>query len=264
MTRIFDALRKAQPARSPAAAPRSPAVAAVPTAPSIGARPVAAGASAQGERFRRAVVPFDAPGGLPGDVQREMTGLRVSLELALTQRIPRTVMFIASQGGEGTSTVAAQFARTLAGNECLRILLVDAHARRPAYGPDGSSAGRPEPAARRPSGRSNAANLDLLPLSEESRAERLVPPESLRGALGALASGYDWIVIDGPPVLESPDAATLGTAADGVLVVVQAGRTKRPVLTRAVDMLSRAGGHVLGIVLNRRRLEIPEFIYRRI
>jgi hypothetical protein len=31
-----------------------------------------------------------------------------------------------------------------------------------------------------------------------------------------------------------------------------------------VDLVNRAGGRVLGIVLNRRRLEIPEFIYRRI
>jgi len=57
---------------------------------------------------------------------------------------------------------------------------------------------------------------------------------------------------------------TLAALADGVVVVVQAGRTKRPVLTRSVDMVSRAGGRVLGMVLNRRRLEIPGFIYRRI
>jgi hypothetical protein len=31
-----------------------------------------------------------------------------------------------------------------------------------------------------------------------------------------------------------------------------------------VDLMNRAGGRVLGMVLNRRRLEIPEFIYRRI
>ena len=86
----------------------------------------------------------------------------------------------------------------------------------------------------------------------------------MRESLDAVASGYDWIVIDGPPVLESPDAATLGAVADGVVVVVQAGRTKRPVLARSVDLMNRAGGRVLGMVLNRRRLEIPEFIYRRI
>ena len=69
---------------------------------------------------------------------------------------------------------------------------------------------------------------------------------------------------DGPPVLESPDAASLAAVADGVAIVVQAGRTKRPVLSRSVDLLRKAGAHVLGTVLNRRRLEIPGFIYRRI
>jgi Mrp family chromosome partitioning ATPase len=103
-----------------------------------------------------------------------------------------------------------------------------------------------------------------MPLAESLQGERLVTPESLRAALEAVSSGYDWILVDGPPVLESPDAASLAVVADGVLVVVQAGRTKRPVLARSVDLLNRAGGRVLGIVLNRRRLEIPEFIYRRI
>ena len=65
-------------------------------------------------------------------------------------------------------------------------------------------------------------------------------------------------------MLESPDASALGALADGVVLVVQAGRTKRPVLTRAADLLRKAGARVLGSVLNRRVLEIPEFIYRRI
>jgi Mrp family chromosome partitioning ATPase len=36
------------------------------------------------------------------------------------------------------------------------------------------------------------------------------------------------------------------------------------VLARSADMLRKAGARVLGTVLNRRRLEIPDFIYRRI
>jgi Mrp family chromosome partitioning ATPase len=210
-------------------------------------------------------VVLDGSAELPTDVLREMTGLRISLEAALTEHIPRTVMFIASQGGEGTSTVAAQFAQSLASDERLRVLLVDAHVRRPAYGPDGSpAAARTARATRRRQARSDAPSPDLMPLSGDSREASTLTPESLRESLDAIASGYDWVVIDGPPVLESPDAATLGAVADGVVVVVQAGRTKRPVLTRSVDLMNRAGGRVLGMVLNRRRLEIPEFIYRRI
>jgi hypothetical protein len=36
------------------------------------------------------------------------------------------------------------------------------------------------------------------------------------------------------------------------------------VLVRALDLLRRSQANVLGTVLNRRRLEIPGFLYRRI
>jgi hypothetical protein len=250
MSRILDALRKAQsapPARVPSSPPAQFSIAAVTPVPARAARPAAERPSAPGSGTRRRVVPFGASPELPADVRREMTGLRISLEAALTQRIPRTVMFLASQGGEGTTSV------------------VDAHGRRPAYRPDGSPfAARSERGAQSWHARAEARSPDLMPLSDEAREEHIVSPTSLREDLDAVASAYDWIVIDGPPVLESPDAATLGVVADGILVVVQAGRTKRPVLARSVDLMSRAGGRVLGIVLNRRRLEIPGFIYRRI
>ena len=278
MTRLFDALNKARSAQ-PAHGPLSPPVqAATALAPPLRsaiafATPVprkvvhaaAEPAAAPDGGVRRRIVACGGSAELPTDVEREMTGLRISLEAALTQRIPRVVMFIASQGGEGTSTVAAQFAQSLASDERLRVLLVDAHVRRPAYGYDGSpSAVPPARVTPRRQAQPDAPGPDLMPLSADSREAHNLTPASLRESLDAVASGYDWIVIDGPPVLESPDAATLGVVADGVVVVVQAGRTKRPVLTRSVDLMSRAGGRVLGMVLNRRRLEIPEFIYRRI
>jgi Mrp family chromosome partitioning ATPase len=52
--------------------------------------------------------------------------------------------------------------------------------------------------------------------------------------------------------------------ADGVVLVVRSGHTKRPVVSRAVDLLRKSGARVVGTVLNRRRLEIPGFLYRRI
>jgi Mrp family chromosome partitioning ATPase len=250
MTRIFDALRKAREADP--APPAAPVPVLVPVTPP-GAAAAAPGAAPRGPdraRSRAALVPFGAVPPLPADVQREMTGLRVSLESALTERIPRVVFLAASQGGEGTSTVAAQFAASLAGDPRLRVLLVDVHARRPAWGAPAEANGSPRNLA-----------LMTLPVLPGNRA---LDAAGLREVLQSVASGFDWILLDGPPVLESPDAAPLTKAADGVLVVVQAGRTKRPVLARSVDLIHRAGGRVLGVVLNRRRLEIPEFIYRRI
>jgi Mrp family chromosome partitioning ATPase len=264
MTRIFDALRKAGSASARTGSSAPPAVVPLPPAPARAAHPVAERPPGRGDEVQPAIVPFSAPVELPADVVRELTGLRVSLEVALTERIPRIVMFLASQGGEGTSTVAAQFAQTLANDPRLRVLLVDAHARRPRYGPSGTPATARHAAAPAGGERPVARNLDLLPLPEALRQERMLSPQAMRDSLAAVASRYDWIVLDGPAALESPDAAPLGEVADGIVVVVQAGRTKRPVLTRSVDLLRRAGGRVLGIVLNRRRLEIPGFIYRRL
>ena len=97
-----------------------------------------------------------------------------------------------------------------------------------------------------------------------SRRLRYGVAVSLDGFIAGPNGEYDWIVMDGPPVLFASDAAALGAIADGVVIVVEAGRTKKPVLSRAVDLLRKAGARILGSVLNRRRLEIPEFIYRRI
>jgi Mrp family chromosome partitioning ATPase len=202
------------------------------------------------------------------DVLREMSALRVTLESTLEGRSPRVAMFLGAQGGEGTSTIALQFAQVLARDVMRRPLLVDCHARRPAYTVDESRrcavllpAILPRPADE---GTVVTANLFVVPVSDAHRAAGIIQPAALRETIDANSPGFDWVVLDGPPVLEAPDAAALGAIADGTVLVIQVGRTRRPVLSRAADLLSKAGARLLGSVLNRRVLEIPEFIYRRI
>ena len=266
MTRLFDALRKARSSGGPAPLAPVPLAPAYAVPESRATRPVLELPTAPVETARRSIVRLPVAAALPADVTREMAGLRVRLEAMLSERIPRVVMFVAAQGGEGTSSVVAQFAQALAADPRLRVLLLDVHARRPAYGADGSPRvrGTALPAGAARGGPSAAPGLDLMPVPVAVATAGGTAPQVLQGILQGVAGGYDWILLDGPPVLESPDAAPLGQAADGVVMVVQAGRTKRPVLARAVDLVDRSGGRVVGIVLNRRRLEIPGFIYRRI
>ena len=272
MTRLFDALKKAQAGR-PAAegTPRSAPVTPLPPLDhglrgprSTPVRPVPGGASPVGEA-RPVIISLEEVVGQPDEVVREMTRLRVSIESLLTDRASRSIMFVSSQGGEGTTTVARQFAFMLARDSRIRTLLVDAHARRPSL-----EQGASEPAAmgspraldvpREPARRV----IDAWPLGEQFHEVGGLSVTLMREVVEWGSGLYDWIVLDGPPVLESPDAAPIASVTDGVIVVVESGRTKRPVLRRAVQLLRKAGGQVLGSVLNRRRLEIPEFIYRRI
>jgi Mrp family chromosome partitioning ATPase len=263
MTRIFDALKKAEASRQ-AHAPSAVG----PLPPASPSHSSALRATGRSSEPWRAALPLLGGATMPPDVVREMMSLRITLEVTLRDRSPRIIMFTSPQGGEGTSTVALQFAQILARDQGLRPLLVDAHVTRPAFEVDAANrCARPvSQITEQAAGQAGvvAANLFVAPVPEEQKLAGLYQPASLRQLLEHAASEFDWIVLDGPPVLDSPDATALGSIADGVVLVLQAGRSKRPVLSRAADLLRKAGAQVLGSVLNRRVLEIPEFIYRRI
>jgi len=247
MTRIFDALRKSQAAREPAVMPPAAAVL-QPLRPAV--------AAGRTPLELAETVPLRVESRLDEDTLREMSALRISLEGAMAARQPRALCFVSAQGGDGTSSVALQFAEALTRDPDLRVLLVDATLRR---GSPAIEAARS--ATREARGR---GALDLLPLGDRLRGGATVPVASFRALLDHVGAGYDWMIVDGSPLLESPEAAPLAAQLDGVVMVVRSGRSKRPVLHRALDLLRRSGANVLGTVLNRRRLEIPDFIYRRI
>jgi polysaccharide biosynthesis transport protein len=61
---------------------------------------------------------------------------------------------------------------------------------------------------------------------------------------------FDVIIVDTPPLLASPDATTLCSMVDGVLLVVRAGATDRSDASYAVEQLRLTGANVLGAVFN--------------
>ncbi len=246
MTRIFDALRKSQAARHPAAHAAAPTV----LQPVRGAQP----ASRAVEHLDVATLGPAAP--LDGEVLREMSSLRVHLEGLLPARSPRAVGFLSAQGGDGTSTVALQFAESLAREPDQRVLVVDANLQRGSRLLEKARAAAPQEGTR--------GAINLLPLGDLLRAGPPMPIVAFREILEAAGAGYDWMIVDGSPLLESPEAAPMAAQLDGVVLVVRSGRSRRPVLHRAIDLLKRSGANPLGSVLNRRRLEIPDFLYRRI
>src|SRR5882672_1061304 len=258
MTRIYDALKKAESNRQRLGLGPAQLGAAPGQDPNRGWEHVPADPS---------LMPLPLLGGvdLNEDAVRETMGLRLNLESVLTDRTLRAVMFSSAQSGEGTSTVALQFAQSLAHGSA-RVLYVDANARRPVCFAEDSQRYAvldPRIGSSVMSGMVTP-NLAAIPATEEASRMGIVSATTLRSIIDSAAGAFDWVVVDGPAVVESPDAAALATQVDGVVMVLHAGRAKRPVVSRAVEMLRKAGARVLGTVLNRRVHEIPGFIYRRI
>jgi tyrosine-protein kinase Etk/Wzc len=84
-----------------------------------------------------------------------------------------------------------------------------------------------------------------------------------------VASRFDVILIDAPPILPVTDAVVLSTRVDGVVLVYQLGRIGRAVLKRAKTHLDNVHAAIRGIVLNDVKAEVstysPEmqYIYHR-
>jgi len=72
------------------------------------------------------------------------------------------------------------------------------------------------------------------------------------------------ILVDSPPATTSPEGFALMRKADGVVLVVEADKTRWPVVESVKERILQHGGNVLGLVLNKRRYHIPEFVYRRL
>ncbi len=95
-------------------------------------------------------------------------------------------------------------------------------------------------------------NLSVMPTgSLPPNPAELLGSRRMAEMLSALEGEADIIVIDSPPVLAVADSAILSRMADGVLLVIDSGQTKRESAQRAKEALENAGARLLGVVLNR-------------
>ena len=81
------------------------------------------------------------------------------------------------------------------------------------------------------------------------------PAELLNGSharelFETLQENFDLVLVDSPPVLPVTDAMVLSQYADGTLLVVAAGQTRRAELQRAAERFTQAKAPVTGVVLN--------------
>jgi len=75
---------------------------------------------------------------------------------------------------------------------------------------------------------------------------------------------FELVVVDSPALSDSFDPVMIANQMDAVILVINAEATRSPVARNLRDRLMEVGGPVIGCVLNRRRYHIPRFLYRRL
>jgi Mrp family chromosome partitioning ATPase len=76
----------------------------------------------------------------------------------------------------------------------------------------------------------------------------------MRDLLARVKDRFDTILIDTPPVLAVIDPVIVSSLADCTVLVVQAGKTTRRALGKAVDEVRKAKAEIVGVVFNEVKL----------
>lgn len=182
--------------------------------------------------------------------------LRTNLSFYSLDNPIRTLVITSPAPGEGKSTTIANLAVTMA-QSGRRTIVVDCDLRRPSLHelfdlkaePGFTDAALAEAPAL-PLQETGVDNLRLL-----ACGTRPPNPADLLGSakvdqiISRLQEEAELVLFDAPPVIAVTDAAVLGAKVDGVLLVIQAGKTKRDHAERAKEMLEKARVRLIGAAL---------------
>ena len=184
--------------------------------------------------------------------------LRTSLQFVGVEAAVRVILVTSAVANEGKSVIAGNLAMVFADTE-QRVLLVEADLRRPKvneyFGLEGAVglsdvlAGQVElEDVLQPWG---DRGLMVLPSgSIPPNPSELLGGRTMGTLMKTLRTKFDVIVVDSPPLLPVTDAAVTSTHADGVLMVVRAGKTSRKDIEKAVRVLASVDARLFGWVLN--------------
>ena len=200
----------------------------------------------------KAVVSPDTPAGVVEQYRR----VAATLHKAQRDGGTKVVMIASAMPGEGKTLTATNLALTLSEAYRRKVLILDADLRRPQMHDifqlpagsglsealvDGSTAALGYPVS---------SQLTVVPAGKPTRDPigGLTSP-LMRDLVRGAADGFDWVIIDTPPVGLLSDANALTHFVDAVIMVVASGRVPFRIVRRSIDALGAE--RIIGVVLNR-------------
>jgi capsular exopolysaccharide synthesis family protein len=213
----------------------------------------------QVEGIEPALVVRQAPNSILSESYRRT---RTNLKLSEPGGKAKAILITSGGAKDGKTTVAVNLATTLVA-EGKKILLVDTNLRRPSLnaifageqattqtnaGLSNLLAGQCDlQQAIRPSGMEGLAIIESGPMPTNP-AETL-GSEAMQRLIGRLRDSYDYVIIDGPPVLLASEAKLLAKYVDGTILVFNTVRTRRGTGVRTISELKQVNATILGCVL---------------
>lgn len=172
----------------------------------------------------------------------------------------RVIGFIASGAGEGSSSLAKAYAGALTTHLRRRVLLLKADRK----GPVGTGILQALAAKRAltPLVRTMSSGSTMGSLGGREQASSLGDLIARDDLWEELRHRYDDVVLDLPSTERSRLGLAVAPHCDGVIVVLEAEKTRAPVAASLIERLNAVRANILGTVLNKRRYHLPDRVYR--
>lgn len=184
--------------------------------------------------------------------------LRTNLAFLREKHDGKTLLFTSSIPAEGKSTVASNYAASLA-IAGRKTLIIDCDIRRPrAHESFGIKIEKGLECALTHDEpvkdlimKNVLPNLDLLPTKNmKNNVTELFLRDKMKDIIGSIKEEYDTIILDTPPLAVASDAAILSRDVDGVVVVVGYDQVAERELKFTKEMLDNAGANIYGFIVN--------------
>lgn len=195
--------------------------------------------------------------------------LRTNIMFSAADRPLKTIVVSSANPREGKTTSVIYLGTTIA-QSGQRVLLIDTDMRRPRL--------HQSTGVSRQRGMSNLIvgdasyedviktteipNLYVLPCGPlPPNPAELLMTKRFEAVLRELEGRFDRIILDSPPLQAVTDAVVLSRLADGVILVVKAGKTLRDEVKRSVKHITDVNGALVGVILNELDIEDRRYGY---
>lgn len=221
------------------------------------------------------VITFSAPSKKSREevMGKELGDLYRGIEAALPAGQSRIINFSSTHLGEGATSIAYQLAKLAATQTKQDVLFIGSENFLPSGSPlpPRASASLIDVAMGRAQLKDSLAGVQTEngTLShaylQKGGSENIIGGlDKLEDVLKDLKKSYSLIIVPTPGIISNPVAAILSRVYDGIVFVVEAERTRAPVVKQALQSLGASNDKVLGMVLNKQRHYIPNWLYSRL
>lgn len=202
-------------------------------------------------------------------ITEQYRNIRTNIEFTSVDNHIRSIMVTSANPGDGKTTTVANLA-VVFGQQGKKVLVIGADLRKPSI--------QDLFAAHASNGLTNvlSGQTKVMQCIQKTDIENVyvmasgpIPPNpaELLGnrvmdeVLLEAYNMFDIVLIDTPPVLAVTDAQILANKCDGIILVVRSEKTEKDKIVKTKQILDKASGKILGVVLNDKQEEQEQYGY---